>query len=85
MSTRTGHCHASFAIIPAAGRSQRMGEPKLLLPWGQSTIIEHVLAVWCASRVEAVVMVVHPDDVRPAELGRKRAPACFSPRRRRRK
>jgi CTP:molybdopterin cytidylyltransferase MocA len=34
----------TFAIIPAAGRSVRMGQPKLLLPWGQTTLLEHVLA-----------------------------------------
>ena len=52
----------TFAIIPAAGRSQRMGQPKLLLPWGQSTVIEHVLATWQASRVDHVIVVVHPLD-----------------------
>jgi molybdenum cofactor cytidylyltransferase len=52
----------TFAIIPAAGRSQRMGRPKLLLPWGESTVLEHVLATWRASRVGRVVVVVHPAD-----------------------
>jgi molybdenum cofactor cytidylyltransferase len=52
----------TFAIIPAAGRSQRMGRPKLLLPWGDSTILERVLATWRASRVDHVVVVVHPSD-----------------------
>ena len=52
----------SFAIVPAAGRSVRMGQPKLLLPWGESTILETVLKAWRASRVSAVVIIVHPDD-----------------------
>lgn len=52
----------SFAIVPAAGRSQRMGQPKLLLPWGATTVIEHVLAAWKASRVLAVIVTVHPGD-----------------------
>ena len=30
----------SFAIIPAAGRSVRMGRQKLLMPWGDATLIE---------------------------------------------
>lgn len=60
----------SFAIVPAAGRSQRMGAPKLLLPWNGKTIIEGVLAAWRASNVSHVIMVVHPDDHRLAELGR---------------
>jgi len=52
----------SFAIIPAAGRSRRMGQPKLTLPWRNGTIIEHVLGVWQKSRVTRIVVVVHPDD-----------------------
>ena len=59
----------SFAIIPAAGRSQRMGQPKLLLPWRNSTVIEHVLAAWRASQVSRVLMVVHPTDHQLAEIG----------------
>jgi len=59
----------AFAIIPAAGRSQRMGQHKLLLRWARSTVIEHVIGVWRASRVNRVVMVVHPLDERIAELG----------------
>ncbi len=58
----------SYAIIPAAGRSRRMGSPKLLLPWGSATIIEHVLEAWRGSRVDRIVVVVHPDD---EELARR--------------
>ncbi|HXT57618.1 MAG TPA: nucleotidyltransferase family protein [Pirellulales bacterium] len=59
----------SFAIIPAAGRSVRMGRPKLLLPWGKHTVIEELLAAWRGSRVSQVIMTVHPDDVDLARLG----------------
>lgn len=52
----------TFAIVPAAGRSVRMGRPKLLLPWQASTVIETVLSAWCASRATRVVVVVRPDD-----------------------
>jgi len=58
----------SYAIIPAAGRSVRMGRHKLLLPWGEATIIEHVLAAWQESRVTRVVVVVRPGDERLREL-----------------
>ncbi len=58
----------AFAIIPAAGRSQRMGQPKLLLPWGQATLIEQVLTTWRASRASQVILVAHPQDQRIAEL-----------------
>jgi molybdenum cofactor cytidylyltransferase len=59
----------SFAIIPAAGLSRRMGQHKLLLPWRGATVIEHVLAAWRASRVDRVILVAHPSDRQLAELG----------------
>jgi len=61
----------SFAIIPAAGRSRRMGQPKLLLPWGTSTVIEQVLAAWRQSRVTHTIVVVHPNDETLAEVCRR--------------
>lgn len=33
-------------IILAAGRSTRMGQPKLLLPWGGTTILGHLVGCW---------------------------------------
>jgi molybdenum cofactor cytidylyltransferase len=59
----------TFAILPAAGRSQRMGQPKLLLPWGDGTVLAQVLSVWRASRVSQVLLVVHPADDALANLG----------------
>jgi molybdenum cofactor cytidylyltransferase len=53
----------SFAVVPAAGVSARMGAPKLLLPWGERTVIEQVLGAWLASDVDRVVVVVRSDDV----------------------
>ncbi len=32
-----------FALIPAAGKSARMGRPKLTLPLGGRTVLEHVV------------------------------------------
>lgn len=52
----------TFAILPAAGRSSRIGRPKLLLAWGPTTLIEHVLHVWRASKVDTTIVVTHPDD-----------------------
>lgn len=52
----------AFAIVPAAGLSRRMGQAKLLLPWGQATVIEFVLARWCASQVERIVVVARRGD-----------------------
>ena len=58
----------SIAILPAAGRSMRVGRPKLLLPWGRTTLVEHVLATWRASQVEHVIVVTHPDDQELADI-----------------
>jgi molybdenum cofactor cytidylyltransferase len=33
------------AIILAAGQSKRMGQPKMLLPWGKTTVLGQVVAV----------------------------------------
>ena len=61
----------SFAVIPAAGRSARMGRSKLLLPWGERTVIEQVATAWRDSQVSQVVVVLHPDDVAAAQLCRR--------------
>ena len=60
----------TFAIIPAAGVSARMGTNKLFLPWGSTTVIEHVLAAWRQSRVDHVFVVVRPDDRELPRLAR---------------
>ena len=48
------------AIVPAAGKSQRMGQPKLLLPLGRRRVIEHVLSALAESKVDQTVVVVPP-------------------------
>src|SRR5512143_1124157 len=45
------------AIILAAGQSKRMGRPKMLLPWGESTVIEHVIATFRQAGIEQVLVV----------------------------
>jgi molybdenum cofactor cytidylyltransferase len=54
--------HRSFAIVPAAGVSARMGAHKLLLPFGAQPLIAHVLTAWTGSRVTRTIVVVRPDD-----------------------
>ncbi len=39
-----------------------MGRPKLLLPWGDWTVIDQVLNAWTHSTVDHVVVVVRDDD-----------------------
>ena len=35
-------------VILAAGRSARMGRPKLLLPWGETSVLGHLIKQWQA-------------------------------------
>ena len=46
------------AILLAAGRSRRMGAFKPLLPFGNSTVIEHCLNNLREARIETIVVVV---------------------------
>jgi molybdenum cofactor cytidylyltransferase len=59
-----------FGIVPAAGHSTRMGEPKLLLPLGGSPLISHTLDAWRQSRVNHVIAVVRPGDEALAKIVR---------------
>jgi molybdenum cofactor cytidylyltransferase len=52
----------SYAIVPAAGASARMGAHKLLMPLGGQTVIDRVLASWRQSEVTRVVVVVRAAD-----------------------
>lgn len=45
------------AIIPAAGQSKRMGKPKLLLPWGETTVLGHVLQTIQAAEVTDILVI----------------------------
>jgi len=47
-----------WAIVLAAGESRRMGRSKLLLPYGDRTIIETVLQNVVSSRADRVVVVL---------------------------
>jgi molybdenum cofactor cytidylyltransferase len=71
----------SFAVVPAAGTSARMGAPKLLLPLGGRAIIERVLASWTGSRVTRTVVVVRPGDEALLERCRAMAVDVVVPRR----
>ncbi|HUG20815.1 MAG TPA: NTP transferase domain-containing protein, partial [Planctomycetaceae bacterium] len=57
-----------FTIIPAAGRSRRMGQPKLLLDLvGQSVLARLLAALNTVEEIEAVCLVVRKDDLALAE------------------
>ena len=46
------------AIILAAGESRRMGKQKLLMPWGEKTVLEHVISVFADAGVEDILVVI---------------------------
>ena len=45
------------AVVLAAGMSTRMGKPKVLLPWGDKTILEHIIEQLLRSRIEEILVV----------------------------
>jgi molybdenum cofactor cytidylyltransferase len=73
----------SFAVLPAAGASSRMGRHKLLLPWRDGTLLSHVISQWLASSVHRVVVTVRGDECELLQvcksLGVEVAPANTPP------
>lgn len=49
-------------IILAAGASSRMGRPKLLLPWQDTTVIGHLISQWRELGVAQIAVVMQPGD-----------------------
>ena len=45
------------AIVLAAGESKRMGEPKMALPWGSTTVLGQVLVTFANAGVDEIVVV----------------------------
>ncbi|HLP75427.1 MAG TPA: nucleotidyltransferase family protein [Candidatus Paceibacterota bacterium] len=62
-------------ILLAAGRSSRMGRPKLLLPWGNNSILGHLLKVWSLVGAAQIAVVLAKDSsVLDDELKRLKFP-----------
>lgn len=70
---------SNWAIILAAGSSRRMGDQKLLLPYGQSTIIETVVDNVLNSYLDHVMMVLGPnqEEIKQA-LKQKPVQYCYN-------
>src|SRR6266508_6897749 len=45
------------AIILAAGESKRMGQPKMLLPWGKMTVLGQVLLTFQEAGIDDIVVI----------------------------
>ena len=61
----------TYAIVPAAGLSQRMGRPKLSLPLGNSTVLECVITSLRNGGVDTVLVVVGPQTPELVSLANK--------------
>lgn len=58
-------------VILGAGHSSRMGRPKLLLPWGDTTVLGHQVRQWTRLGARQVAVVCQPGDAAMnAELDR---------------
>jgi len=58
-------------VILGAGASSRMGRPKLLLPWRETTVIGHLLRQWRELGAAQIGIVLRPPDAPlAAELDR---------------
>jgi len=49
-------------VILGAGRSSRMGRPKLLLPWRSTTILGHLIEQWTGLGATQIALVRAVDD-----------------------
>lgn len=50
----------NLAVIPAAGKSSRMGRSKLALPLGNGTVLGHVVGALRQAGIEHILVVVGP-------------------------
>ena len=77
MTQPAAECAFAFGVvILAAGSSKRMGKPKLLLPWGRTSVLGHMLGRWQALRATQIAVVCAPgNQAIQAELDRLGFPA----------
>lgn len=49
------------AVVLAAGKSTRMGRQKMLMPWGDKTVMESVIQTLQKSGIDDIVLVTNPE------------------------
>lgn len=59
------------ALLPAAGRSERMGVPKLLLPLAGRTVLECCIAAFWQAGIERILVVAPPEPPAIADTARR--------------
>jgi molybdenum cofactor cytidylyltransferase len=63
-------------VILAAGQSARMGKPKLLLPWGRTSVLGHLIKRWQTLGAKQIAVICAPGSrVIQVELDRLGFPA----------
>jgi len=67
------------AIILAAGQSRRMGQPKMLLPWGEGTVLGQVITTFQKAGVDELLVVTGGHREQVGALVGKSARAVFNP------
>ncbi|HXF51367.1 MAG TPA: nucleotidyltransferase family protein [Dehalococcoidia bacterium] len=69
------------AILLAAGRSERMGRPKPLLPWGSQTLVAYQVTELAAAGCDPVIVVLgHDADAVLPHLDHPRVEVVVNPR-----
>jgi molybdenum cofactor cytidylyltransferase len=62
-------------VILAAGASTRMRQPKLLLPWRETSVVGHLISQWRELVARQITLVIRPSDAAlEAELDRLNFP-----------
>lgn len=65
------------AIILAAGESKRMGQAKMLLPWGDTTVLGHVIQVYKDAGLEKIIVVTGAEREAIDQLTSEYAVTCI--------
>jgi molybdenum cofactor cytidylyltransferase len=69
-----------FALVLAAGQSKRMQQSKIVLPWGSTTIIGHIISVFKRSGIGEVFVVTGGyHDLVEAEVQKAGGRSIFNP------
>jgi len=66
------------AIILAAGESKRMGEPKVLMPWGKSTVLQTIIATLQSAGLQDILVITGGERERVESLVGRTAQTVFN-------
>jgi molybdenum cofactor cytidylyltransferase len=67
------------ALILAAGQSKRMGQPKMVLPWGETTILGQVIHTFKLAGLEEILVITGGDREQVEALVGDSARTIFNP------